>query len=217
MKTVLNLISAVIIGPLLALLVFGFTLEELEAPLPFYQTADFSPVWKKSELGKEAHRVGEFQLTDQAGRSVDNETVRGKLYVANFFFSTCPGVCPKMMGNLQEVQLAFAGDPGVMLLSHSVLPEVDSVQRLAEYAELMDMDSEQWRLLTGNAEEIYRLGRLSYFAEKPGQYTEVDEFLHSELVLLVDGEGHLRGVYNGLLPLEMNRLIEDIRLLKGQI
>lgn len=134
---------------------------------------------------------------------------------AGFCFTICPGICPKMTSNLSLVQHEFEQGASVRLVSYSVMPWVDSVAVLKDYAELRGVNSEQWNLLTGPKEEIYQLARQSFFAEKEiGIDKSSDGFLHTENFILIDGSGRIRGVYNGTLPLEVKRLISDIRTLQ---
>jgi protein SCO1 len=207
------------VWPILALCCF-YACEKSgsSTQVPVYNHPDFSPFWlSKKEMNADSiHRVSEFSLTDQLGRTVNNKTLAGKIYVANFMFSVCPSICPRMQENLLAVQKAFAQDPQVMLLSHTVMPWVDSVGQLRRYGQKMGIDPEKWRLLTGPTSKIYTLARQSYFAEEEiGYARDSSTFLHTEHVLLVDGKGRLRGVYNGTLGLEVERLIEDVRMLRG--
>ncbi|MGB5929376.1 MAG: SCO family protein [Cyclobacteriaceae bacterium] len=154
-------------------------------------------------------------MTNQNGETVTNESLKGSVYVANFFFTICPGICPKMTSNLELVYNAYKGDRNVKFLSHSVMPWVDSVKVLKHYADLRGLNTGQWHFVTGDKEQIYDLARQAYFAEKEiGLDKETDEFLHTENFILVDDRGRIRGVYNGTIPLEMNRLKEDIATLK---
>ena len=187
--------------------------------LPVYDTPDFTPIWTtRSALQQHPlHTISPFCFLDQNGDSVNNRTFDGKIYVANFFFTVCPSICPKMTNNLLAVQKAFEHDSSVMLLSHTVMPWVDSVSQLHAYAESKGIASNQWRLVTGATKDIYALARQSYFAEEAiGYKRDSSEFLHTEHVLLIDPNRHIRGVYNGTLPLEIDRLMEDIRLLKTE-
>jgi protein SCO1 len=187
--------------------------------LPIYNTPDLTPRWLSEEAipSDSIHHIAPFRFTNQLGETVSDSTLKGKIYVANFFFSICPGICPKMTNNLSTVQKAFASDPEVLLISHSVMPWVDSVAQLRVYGENYDINPQKWHLLTGEAGKIYDLARKSYFAEAAiGYGRDSTEFLHTEHVLLVDGEQRLRGVYNGTLVLEIERLIEDIGVLKKE-
>lgn len=151
------------------------------------------------------------------GKNVTNETLNGKIYIANFMFTICPSICPKMTHNLMQIQKKFIDDPSVFLVSHTVMPWIDSVVQLKKYGENEGINPQKWHLLTGDAGKIYDLARKSYFAEERIGYTkDSTDFLHTEHVLLVDGKRRLRGVYNGTLPLDMNRLEEDILVLKKE-
>jgi protein SCO1/2 len=190
--------------------------EVAEIPLPFFNEATFTPVWV--EVGKPdyktIHTIAPFQFVDQQGDTVTNALTDGKVYVANFFFTLCPSVCPRMSKNLLRVQEAFEASE-VLILSHTVMPWADTVERLQVYAELSDIQSDQWHLLTGDKQEIYSLARESYFADEGfGKTVTVEaDFLHTEKVILVDQQRRIRGVYNGTIPLEMARMIEDIQTL----
>ena len=186
--------------------------------LPYYITPDFTPHWEAELKGKNKdalHTIAPFKFTNQLGRKVNNQTFEGKIYVANFFFTTCSSICPKMTNNLHIVQQAFAKDTDIKLVSYSVMPWFDSVKMLKKYAAKNHVDNKKWHLLTGAKEDIYAIARQSYFAEKGiGLTKSTNEFLHTENIFLIDGKGHIRGVYNGTLPVEMHRLIDDIKLLK---
>jgi len=186
-----------------------------ETPLPFFNSADFTPEWiEPGDDGYEQiHTIKQFSLSDQEGNTIDNKDLEGNIYVADFFFTICPSICPKMTSNLATIQVDF-GPEEVKMLSFSVMPWADSVPVLKEYAEVRDINSNQWHLLTGDTEEIYDLARKSFFAEKEiGLNKTSNEFLHTENFILVDGKGRIRGVYNGTLPLEMIRLKDDIKTL----
>jgi len=190
--------------------------EVKKEQLPFYNTPDFTPQWLSSTDKEYAsiHTIAPFSFIDQHGETMTNKNVEGKIYVANFFFTTCAGICPRMMNNLKKVQKAFQNDKGVMILSHSVLPETDSAQRLNAYAKRFDIGY-NWFLLTGNKDAIYKIARQSYFADEETGYNKSSkEFLHTENCILIDKMGRIRGVYNATLELEMNKLIQHIRMLQ---
>jgi protein SCO1/2 len=185
--------------------------------LPFYDDPYFTAQWLTPEDPRYAklHRIADFALRDQTGRAFTQADVAGKIHVANFFFTTCPSVCPKMTNHLMRVQAAFLDDDDVVMLSYSVQSWVDDVAMLASYAERHGIDARRWHLLTGEREQIYALARESYFVEKGiNEHKPANEFLHTENVVLVDGEGRLRGIYNATLPLDVERMIADIRVLK---
>ncbi len=186
--------------------------------LPYYNTPDFTPIWSTVKTPDSIHTIAAFQFTDQNNTSITHATFKNKIYVANFFFTACSSVCPKMMNNLLEVQKAFANDTDVLLLSHSVTPWKDSVAVLKSFANEYKINDLQWHLVTGKKSEIYELARKSYFAEEePGFTRDSSEFLHTEHVLLIDKKSRIRGIYNGTLALEMQRLIADIKLLKKEV
>ena len=197
--------------PIACMLVL-FTACKQAIRLPYYNTADFTPVWQAGG----GHRIPAFSLTGQHGERVSDTTLRGKIYIANFFFTNCGSICPVMMKNLLKVQRAFPADGRIAFLSHTVAPWVDSPPRLKSYSEKYGFDA-RWHLVTGDKASIYRLARQGYFAEEePGYYKDSTEFLHTEHVLLIDTGGRIRGVYNGTLPLEIDRLITDIRVLRAE-
>lgn len=184
-------------------------------PLPYYDTPDFTPVWKANGPVSALHSIPAFSLTDQHNATVDNNSLNGKIYIANFFFTTCGSICPVMTKNLLKVQRAFPGDTMIAFVCHTVTPWLDSTARLERYSEKYGMDN-RWHLVTGNKATIYQLARQAYFAEEdPGFYKDSTEFLHTEHVLLIDSGRHIRGVYNGTLELEIDRLISDIRQLEA--
>lgn len=188
-------------------------------PLPFINKPDFTPEWiSKGDPGYDSiHRIPSFSFTDQDGKTITEKTVEGKIYVADFIFTRCASICPKMTTNMGTLQAKFKDDDDVILLSHSVTPDMDSVPVLKRYAENKGVISGKWHLLTGNKEDIYTLAKKQYYAgDTIGYYQTGNEFLHTENFILVDKHRRIRGVYNGTLPLEMERLIEDIAILKEE-
>lgn len=190
-----------------------------ELPLPFINTPDFTPEWiKKTDTAYSSiHRIPAFSFTNQNGEAVTEKTVEGKIYVADFIFTRCGSICPKMTANMGTLQTKFKDDDDVLFLSHSVTPHMDSVPVLKKYAEAKGVISGKWHLLTGNVDDIYRLAKKEYYAgDTIGYYQTGNEFLHTENFILVDKHRRIRGVYNGTLPLEMERLIDDIGTLKKE-
>ncbi len=190
-----------------------------EGPLPFYADAAFTPHWiapGAPEL-ETFHRVASFELTNQDGEAVTQETFEQKIYIADFFFSTCPGICKAMTQNMAGLQETFTDDPDVLFLSHSVTPDVDDVEQLAGYAEANGVESGKWHLVTGDRGLIYRLGRRSYFVdENQGEDVGEEEFLHTENFVLVDKQRHIRGIYNGLNKASLAQLVADVNRLKQE-
>lgn len=187
--------------------------------LPFYSEATFTPHWivPNDEILDSFHRISPFKLTNQDGIIVTEKTFQDKIYVVDFFFTICPGICPKMTANMAVLQDEFLQDDDVLLMSHSVTPERDSVPILKEYAINKGVISQKWHLVTGTQQEIYKLGRKDYFVEEDlGLNKEEDEFLHTENFVLVDRDRHIRGIYNGLNMTSINQLIADIKTLKNE-
>ena len=187
-----------------------------ELVLPFINKPDFTPEWieKNDPAYSSIHRIPAFSFTDQDGKTVTEKTVEGKIYVADFIFTRCGSICPKMTNNMGLLQEKFKNNDAVLLLSHSVTPAMDSVPVLKKYAEEKGVISGKWHLLTGNEDEIYALAKKQYYAgDTIGYYQAGNEFLHTENFILVDKHRRIRGVYNGTLPLEMERLEDDMNTL----
>lgn len=186
--------------------------------LPYYHTPDFTPHWVASLASMDTiHQLKKFVFKNQADQWVDSDSLRGKIHVANFFFTACPSLCPRTMGNMKELQRTFSSDNDVKLLSFSVLPERDSVAVLRAYAQQHQVEASKWELLTGNRKDLYETARRSYFAdENLGIRKGENDFLHTENFILVDKNLRIRGIYNGTLPLEIEQLVEDIKMLKRE-
>ncbi len=190
-----------------------------EAKLPFYNSVDYTPEFISSESDEydNIHTVDDFSFINQLGEKVDQNTIEDKILVTNFFFTICPSICPKMTNNLNLVYQEFKEDEDIVLISHTVMPWVDSVARLKQYAEFNDISAPKWHLVTGKKEELYRMGRENYFVddEYNKNLTAVDEFLHTENIILVDKKRRIRGVYRGTYKNDIKKLIEDINVLKS--
>jgi len=189
-------------------------------PLPYYNSPDFTPEWipEDDPAYDQIHTITNFSLTDQNGNTITQDTFRDKIYVANFFYTICPSVCPLMTENLLKVQEEFVNDKGLKLLSHTVMPWIDSIATLKRFADLREINSNRWHLVTGPKDAIYAIARESYFADEGfgKSVTDDADFLHTENVILIDRKRRIRGVYNGTLSLEIKRLIEDIRSLREE-
>ena len=182
--------------------------------LPYYNSQDLTPNWNT----KKEHRITAFNFVDQNGKNFGSKSLKDKIYIANFFFTKCRNICPKMTTNMHLLQEAFKNDTSILLLSHSVTPETDDVKVLNKYALDNKVDAAKWHLLTGDKKAIYGLAKQQYFAgDTVGYYQSGNEFLHTENFILVDQHRRIRGVYNGTLPVEINRIIEDIAILKSEI
>ena len=193
--------------------------ESRVARLPFYNEATFKPNWipEKDKSLDDFHQISSFNFLNQDGKKITNQTFKDKIYVADFFFTSCYGICPKMASNMKIVQEEFLNDDEVLLISHSVTPDKDSVSVLREYALNKGVVSNKWHLVTGLQNEIYKLGRKDYFVEEDlGIDKDKNDFLHTENFVLIDKNRHIRGIYNGLNKTSVNQLIKDIHTLKTE-
>lgn len=181
-----------------------------EDGLPFYSTAVLTPEWTSPS----AHRLSTFELRNQHGVAVRDSILDGRVSIVHFFFATCGGVCPATRSNLAAL-MRQVPDADVRVLSHSVQPERDSVAVLAAYAGMHRILDMRWQLLTGSRSEMERLARESYFVNlSDGRSYGTDQLAHTETVVLIDRQRHIRGVYNGTLQLDVDRLREDIAVLE---
>ena len=207
------------------LLIFLFSCKEKKqsesrvARLPFYKEATFKPIWipEKDKSLDTFHQISSFNFLNQDGKTITHQTFKDKIYVTDFFFTSCSGICPKMTSNMKIVQDEFLNDDEVLLISHSVTPDKDSVSVLREYALNNGVVSSKWHLVTGLQNEIYKLGRKDYFVEEDlGTDKDENDFLHTENFVLIDKNRHIRGIYNGLNKTSVNQLIKDIHTLKTE-
>lgn len=158
-------------------------------------------------------KIPGFSFVDQTGKEVTQKDFENKIYVADFFFSTCQGICPKMTNQLTRVQEAFKDEKKVKIISHTVDPKNDSVKALAAYGSTYKVNPEKWHLVTGNRDSIYSLG-IEHYKLPVAEDAKADGgFLHSEFLVLVDKNKHIRGYYDGTVSAEVDRLIKDIKLL----
>jgi protein SCO1/2 len=186
--------------------------------LPIYNPADVNPELVDSTVQyiSKYHAIADFSFVNQNGKTITQKDYRGKIYVADFFFTTCGSICPKMTANLFEVQKAIINNPKVMLLSHTVFPEVDNVSILKAYAIKNGVDDSKWNLVTGDKKEIYTMARKSYLAVKMGKPNELYDMVHTENFVLVDAKSRVRGFYDGTKEEDIQKLITDINFLSNE-
>jgi protein SCO1/2 len=186
--------------------------------LPIYNPSMVNPELVDSTIQyiSKYHTIADFSFTNQNGKTITQKDYEGKIYVADFFFTTCGSICPKMTTNLVEVQKAFINNPKVMLLSHTVFPEIDSVSVLKKYAIKNGVINSKWNLVTGDKKQIYAMARKSYLAVKLGKPEELYDMVHTENFVLVDSKRRVRGFYDGTKKEDIERLIEDINFLCTQ-
>ncbi|WPR74007.1 SCO family protein [Algoriphagus sp. NG3] len=163
------------------------------------------------------HTIADFSFTNQDGETITNESVHGKVYVADFFFTTCPTICPIMKKEMLRVYEEFGGHPDFRILSHTIDPKHDTQDVLQDYAQKLGIeDAKTWNFLTGEAEKIYEIGQTSYMTTAMEDQDAAGGFLHSGAFILVDQEGHIRGVYDGTKADQVDQLIADIPTLLGK-
>lgn len=186
--------------------------------LPIYNPSDVNPELVDSTIQYKSkyHTIADFSFVNQNGDTITQKNYEGKIYVADFFFTTCGSICPKMSTNLSEVQKAVLNNPKVMLLSHTVFPEVDSVSVLKAYAVKYGVVDSKWNLVTGDKKEIYTMARKSYLAVKLGRPDQLYDMVHTENFVLVDQKRRVRGFYDGTNKEEIKRLLEDIDFLSHE-
>ena len=183
--------------------------------LPIYQPAEVNEKLVDSSIihVSKYHKISDFILTNQNGKEITQADYKDKIYVADFFFTTCQDICPVMTKNMYELQEELKNDNEILLLSHTVIPEIDTVKRLKEYAIENNVDDSKWNLVTGDKKQIYELARKSYLAVEDSSFNEFD-MIHTENFMLIDKEKQIRGFYDGTNSEEINRLMKDIAILK---
>ena len=187
-------------------------------PLPIYQPTMVSTELVDSTIQhqKKYHKIADFNLTNQNGKTITQNNYKDKIYVADFFFTTCQTICPIMTDHMVEIQKEIVNDSDVMLLSHSVTPEIDSVAQLKRYAEKKGVNDNKWNLVTGDKKEIYKLARKSYLAVKDNGDGGPFDMIHTENFMLIDKKRQIRGFYDGTNPEDIDRLLEEIQILKKE-
>jgi protein SCO1 len=187
-------------------------------PLPIYQPTMVSIELVDSTLQykKKYHKIADFSLINQNGKTITQNDYSDKIYVADFFFTTCQTICPIMTNHMAEIQKELADDNEVMLLSHSVTPEIDSVAQLKKYALEKGVNDTKWHLVTGDKKQIYELARKSYLAVKDAGDGGPFDMIHTENFMLIDKKRQIRGFYDGTNPDEISRLLDDIEILKKE-
>ena len=196
-------------------LTIAYQLLNPKKKLPIMNPSDVNPELVDSTVQfiSKYHTINDFSFINQNGKIITQKDYANKIYVADFFFTTCTTICPIMTSNMGDVQKAFLKNPKVMLLSHSVLPDQDSVAVLKKYAIEKGVIDTKWNLVTGNKKEIYYLARKSYLAVKTGKPSEIYDMVHTENLILVDVKRRIRGFYDGTKKEEIKRLIGDINFL----
>ena len=191
--------------------------------LKVYSPFDVNPDLVDSSLQdkKKDHTIADFAFVNQLGDTITKTDVTGKIYVTDYFFTTCGGICPKMTKQLQRVQAEFLSDPNCLILSHTVNPKIDTVEVMFKYAERFEANHTKWWFLTGSKESLYTMARKSYLvvpdqADPNYKHGDESDFIHTENFVLIDPEGRIRGMYDGTNEGEVSELIRDIYDLKRE-
>jgi protein SCO1/2 len=187
-------------------------------PLPIYQPAMVSTELVDSTIQyqKKYHKIADFKLINQNGKTVTQDDYKNKIYVADFFFTTCQTICPIMTNHMVQIQKALINDDDVLLLSHTVTPKIDTVAQLKRYALEKGVNDAKWNLVTGDKKQIYELARKSYLAVKDfGDGGDFD-MIHTENFMLIDKKRQIRGFYDGTNAEDIDKLLEDIEILKQE-
>ncbi len=215
MARILFVIIFIIVG----VSVTYYFLQPREEKLPVINPIDLEKEMVEEDLLRVGygHTIGDFTFLDQNGKPFSRKDVKGKVFVAEYFFTTCGTICPKMNAQMQRVQNVFKGNENVEILSFTVNPEVDTVAQMKNYAEGHGADAEQWHFLTGKKEELYTLARRSFFVLKPAEAQNLgdagSDFIHTNNFVLVDKKGRIRGYYDGTSEKEVGVLLTDIQRL----
>ena len=214
--------GVLLVFSIIVISLFYFALKP-EKSLAIFNPSDVNPelVDTTVQYISKYHTIANFSFTNQNGKTITQKDYEGKIYVADFFFTTCKSICPKMTTNLVDVQKAFLNNPKVKLLSFSVMPDIDNVAVLKEYAKINGVVDSKWNLVTGDKKEIYTMARKSFLAVKQGKPEELYDMVHTENFILVDSKKRVRGFYDGTnldSPTEpgiknVKQLIEDINWL----
>ena len=203
------------------LLIFSFLLalfactETPKKSLPYYGMHDFDMVEKNGSMAMDTiyHTVPTYYLLDQDSSEFTNDAVAGKIHVVNFFFTSCPAICPAMIAQMQRLQGLTSDLPEIQFLSHTIDPRRDSIPKLRSYIKKHNIDTHNWHFLYGEKAYVHELGESGYMINAKEDNQAEGGFLHSEHFVLVDRKGHIRGLYVGTDVEEVNQLNEDIRFL----
>jgi len=220
MGRILFLTSFCILG--VSLFYYHFTHQETET-LPIYNPIDLDPVVVDPEMLRigRGHRIGTFSFLNQNGQRITEQQVDKKVYVVEYFFTTCGTICPIMNKQMQRVQKAYKNEQDLKILSFTVNPEVDDVEQMKHYSSLHHADDNQWWFLTGEKSKLYELARKSFFVLKPAEAQNLGDaggdFIHTNNFVLIDKKQRIRGYYDGTNPKEVDKLITHIDILLKEL
>ncbi len=217
------MIKNILIG-LAAILVIGYfgygAFEAYRSEKPAKILPYYGPIGKdsvaKDSTSADYYKIPDFSFLDQDSQVVNKAGLRGKIFISDFFFTTCQGICPAMTHQMDRLAKAYQDDNEIWFLSHTVNPEYDTVGVLRSYAESKGVSNSNWRFLTGTKKALYKMAREGYFIDYNQGKGRDENFVHTENFVLVDKEGHIRGYYDGTDSTSINDLMKDIKLLKAQ-
>ncbi|CAN5207396.1 hypothetical protein BH09BAC5_BH09BAC5_13620 [soil metagenome] len=212
-KTIINIALAVIAVAALIGGYLTFSHGQQVRELPYFEPIESG--LKNNVDSLKRHLVYDFSLTDQTGATVTRKDFSHSITVVDFFFTSCQGICPVMNSQMKRVYDNFKGNEEVKFISHTVNPEKDSAEVLAEYAKHYNADAHQWHFVTGDKPQLYNLARKSYMISDTNGDGSKEDFVHSQNFALVDKEGHVRGIYDGTDTVAINRLIIEMNVLLG--
>ncbi|MDO8998835.1 MAG: SCO family protein [Bacteroidota bacterium] len=198
---------------LIPVIFVGWYLLRVKEDKPITYLAYFGPKQALKINDTTYHFIPDFEFTSQFNQKVTQADLKDKIYVTEYFFTTCQSICPVMNTNLERVYAEFKDNPEFLIVSHTVDPEMDSVPVLLEYAKKHDVVSNKWLFLTGEKAKLYDIARKGYLLNAEEGTGDADDFIHTQNFALIDKEKHIRGFYDGTDSLEINRLINEIKLL----
>lgn len=213
------LITAVIIIVGITIGYFVLLPGSKEVKLPFYNPTDLNSEMVDTSLLRKGfgHKIGEFSFQNQEGKIITKNDVEGKVFVTEYFFTTCGTICPKMNQQMMRIQKAYQNNPDLKILSFTVDPDIDDVKQMKTYADGHGADPNQWYFLTGKKDDLYGLARKSFFLLKPAEAENLgdagSDFIHTNNFVLVDQKLRIRGYYDGTSAKEVDNLIKDIQIL----
>jgi len=202
-----------------AILITYFTTKDKKKPLPIINPIDVNQEMVDPELLRQGygHTIGAFEFNNQIGKTITLNEIRGKVTVVEYFFTTCMTICPKMNVQMQGVSKHFKDNKDVKILSFTVNPEVDTEEKMKEYADAHKANPDQWHFLTGKKEDLYNLARRSFFVLKPAESQNLgdagNDFIHTNNFVLIDKQLRIRGYYDGTSLKETQQLIKDMAIL----
>jgi len=220
MGRIIFLIVFCVVG--VSLFYYHFTHDQQEV-LPIYNPVDLNPEVVDPEMLRigRGHRIGQFSFLNQNRQRITEKNVDQKVYIVEYFFTTCGTICPMMNQQMQRVQQAYKGNKDLKLLSFTVNPEIDDVEQMKRYSVMHHADDEQWWFLTGEKTKLYELARKSFFVLKPAEAQNLGDaggdFIHTNNFVLIDKKQRIRGYYDGTNPLEVDKLISHIQILLSEV